>query len=301
MKEAEDKNIKLSIVIAAWTGSASLRQCLASLEKQTDSSETEVIVASNFSIDFPEGEFSLPVQFIRLPETAVVPEIRRQGIEQTRGGIVALLEDHCFFDAGWCEKIKKAHESSFAIVGGSVENASIERWFDWAVYFYDYGKYMLPNKAGPTDALSGMNVSYKRAVLEEVRDAYQDGFFETFVNQELKERGYRLYLEPAAIVYHNKKYAVGRAGKDCYHLARSFAAKRVADAAFSKRVFYLAVSIVLPILLPVRIVSAAVKKGRHLKELTGAMLALILLMIIWSYGEFCGYLLGAGNSPSRWR
>ncbi len=297
----ENKLIKLSIVIAAWNGNSSLRECLESLKKQTDPTETEIIVVSNFPIDFSESEFSLPAKFINLPETATVPELRCEGIAVAGGEIIALLEDQCFFDERWCEEIKKAHESSNTVVGGSVENASVERTLDWAVYFYDYGKFMLPNRAGATDALSGMNVSYKRAVLEEIQEVYKDGFFETFVNEELKKRGHRLYLEPAAIVYHHKNYNLKRAAEHCYHLARSFAAQRVAGAAFSKRVFFIAVSIVLPILLPVRIVAGTVKKGRHLKELAGAVPALILLMVIWSSGEFCGYLFGAGKSTGEWR
>ncbi|MEP6902065.1 MAG: glycosyltransferase [Actinomycetota bacterium] len=298
---AENERIKLSIVIAAWNGNTSLRECLESLKNQTDAAATEIIVVSNFPVNFSESEVLLPAKFTNLSETATVPELRCKGIALARGEIVALVEDQCLFDAHWCEEIKKAHESSNTVVGGSVENASVERALDWAVYFYDYGKYMLPNRAGATAALSGMNVSYKRAVLEEIRDVYKDGFFETFVNEELIKRGHQLYLEPAAIVYHHKNYSLKRAAEHCYHLARSYAAQRVAGGAFSKRAFLIAVSIVLPVLLPVRIVSATVKKGRHLKELTGAMPALILLMTIWSYGEFCGYLLGAGNSAGEWR
>lgn len=301
MKIATNELIKLSIVIAAWNGNSLLRKCLESLEEQTDSTETEIIVAGNFSIDFSESEFSLPVKFINLPEKSTVPELRREGIFASRGEIVALAEDQCFFDSRWCEEIKKAHESHFAVVGGSVENASIERALDWAVYFYDYGKYMLPNKAGVTDTLSGMNISYKRSVLKDIGEMSKDGFFVTFVNEELKIRGHQLYLEPAATIFHNKNYQTKRAAEHCYHLARSFAARRVADSAFSKRVLFTAASLALPILLPFRIVSATIKKGRYLRELVGATPILILLMTIWSYGEFCGYLLGAGKSASEWR
>jgi len=226
--------------------------------------------------------------------------LRQAGIAAARGEIVALLEDHCVFDSRWSEEIKRAHESA-SVVGGSVENVSVERALDWAVYFYDYGKYMLPNAAGATDALSGMNVSYKRAVLGEIREIYRDGFYETFVNEELKRRGHQLFLEPSAIVYHHKNYKIKRAAKHCYHLARSFAAQRTANVTPSKRAFFTAVSLILPILLPARIVSVTVKKGRHIKQLIRSLPFLIFLMFIWSYGEFCGYLMGEGKSAGDWR
>jgi GT2 family glycosyltransferase len=301
MSNSPNKQIQLSVVIAAWNGISLLRQCLESLEKQTDLKETEIIVVSNFPVELQAGEFSARVTILSLPATATVPELRREGIELANGAIIALAEDQCFFDAVWCEKIKKAHQSSFAVIGGSVENASDERALDWAVYFYDYGKFMLPNKTGVVDALSGMNVSYKRAVLEEIRDIYKDGFFETFANEELKKRGHQLYLESSAIVYHHKNYVLKRAAEHCYHLARSFAAKRVAGSALLKRAIFTAVSLILPVLLPARIVSVTIKKGRNLKELAGALPSLMLLMTIWSYGEFCGYLLGAGKSAQQWR
>jgi GT2 family glycosyltransferase len=301
MNAAENEKIKLSIVIAAWNGNSSLRDCLESLETQTDANEVEIIVVSNYPFSFGKIKLPMTAKFLNLPETATVPELRREGIYLACGEIVALVEDQCILDARWCEKIKQAHESPNTVVGGSVENASVEHNLDWAVYFYDYGKFMLPNEAGITDALSGMNVSYKRSVLEEIREFYKDGFYETFVNEELKKRGYRLYLEPAAIIYHHKNYSVKRAAGQSFHLARSFAARRVADTKLSNRAFFIAVSTILPILLSARIVSATIKKHRHLKELAGALPALILLISIWSYGEFCGYLLGAGNSASRWR
>jgi glycosyltransferase involved in cell wall biosynthesis len=302
MNRAKHERVELSIIIAAWNNASLLRQCLASLEKQTDKAAIETIVVSNFATDSLENEFSAAARFFRLPETAIVPQLRSQGVKLARGEIIALLEDHCFFDERWSEEIKKAHaETSRAAVGGSVENASLENALDWAVYFYDYGKYMLPNRAGASASLSGINVSYKRALLAEIAEIYRDGFYETFVNEELKKRNHQLIMQPAAIVYHNKNYETSEAARHCYHLARSFAAQRVADVSFLKRAVYAMVSLILPILLPARIVSNVVNKGRNIGQLMRALPILFALMLIWSYGELCGYLLGEGKSSAQWR
>ena len=298
MKEPANQEIKLSIVVAAWNGASLLRQCLASLEKQTDKNKTEVIVVGNYPIS--KNGFSLPGMFLTLPETATVPELRREGIARARGQIIALLEDQCVFDSRWCQEIKKAHRNG-SVIGGSVENASVDRALDWAVYFYDYGKYMPPNKSGPVADLSGMNVSYSRAILEEIREVYEDGFFETFVNEALKKRGHQLVMAPSAVVLHNKNYDIKRAAAHCYHLARSFAARRSADFSLSKRAFFVAVSFILPVLLPFRIISVTIKKGRRLGQLIRSLPFLFLLMGVWSFGEFCGYLQGEGSSARKWR
>jgi len=302
MIHLENRQIKLSIVIAAWNGIHALDQCLASLVKQIDERDTEVTVVSNFHTESFESEkrFSF-VKYIFLSKEATVPELRGHGICRARGEIVALVEDHCTFDPIWCREIKRAYELPYGIIGGSVENASVKRVLDWAVYFYDYGKYMLPNKADIAETLSGMNVSYKKEILDDVHDIYKDGFFETFVNEELKKRGHKLYMMPTAIVYHNKNYEFGRASTQCFHLARSFAAKRIPSSATSKRVLFIATSFMLPFLLSARIAAWTLRKGRHTKELILSFPCIFLLMTIWSFGEFCGYLNGEGSSAREWR
>lgn len=299
MKQAENREIALSVVVAAWNGAGSLGKCLESLKRQTDLHATEIIVAANFAVS--AGTADGPVEFLKLNDAATVPDLRRAGIERARGRIVALVEDLCFFDRQWCAEIKKAHASDFSVIGGAVENASGEKALDWAVYFYDYGKYMSPNEAGAVEALSGVNVSYKREALSQVEETYRDGFYETFVNEELKKRGHRLAMSPAAIVYHHKEYAAKRAAEHCYYLARSFAARRVAGTGLLYRGRFVAASLLLPFLLPARIVATTVKKGRHYSQLMRSFPFLAFLMCVWSFGEFAGYLRGEGNSAAEWR
>jgi glycosyltransferase involved in cell wall biosynthesis len=293
------EQIQLSIVVASWNGTASLRRCLTSLEKQADKNTDEIIVVSNFSPDIAQN--GSPVSFHVSPGTSTVPELRRTGIEAARGNVVALIEDHCTLDKNWSAEIKKAHASTAAVVGGSVENASVENILDWAVYFYDYGKYMLPNRAGQADSLSGMNVSYKRAALEEIREVYEDGFFETFANEELRSRGHDLLMMPSAVVYHNKSYKLRDVISHCYHLARSYAARRVAKATTGRRFVFILGSLVLPILLPARIVAAVATKRRNVVKLARAFPFLLVLLSVWSYGEFAGYIAGEGGSGQAWR
>lgn len=302
MTETPANSTRLSVVVAAWNGGAMLSQCLASLNGQTDAADTEIIVASNFA----EGTELLREKFPRvrhlsLPAGTTVPELRAAGIRCSTGEVVALLEDNCSVDSNWYSEIRRAHESPYAIVGGSVENVSFDTALDWAVYFYDYGKYMIPNQAGEVSTLSGNNVSYKRSVLESVQDKFREGFFETFIHEELKRQGHKLYLVPPAIVYHQKSYEARNALADCYHHARSFAGKRILAAPLWQRLVFVFGSFVLPILLPVRIASRIIKKDRHLKELFLSFPYIVLLMSSWSLGEFCGYSFGEGASAKVWK
>lgn len=292
--------IKLSIVIAAWNGVESLRRCLVSLENQIKTAE--VIVVSNFSTAdlLADSRFSF-VKFIELAAEITVPQLRNRGINAARGEIVALSEDHCLFDENWCQDVIKVHESNHTAIGGAIENVKNSRTLDWAVYFYDYGKYMPPNQSGETETLSGFNSSYKKEVLRELQEIYQDGFFETFFNEELKKRGHKLYLTDSAIIYHAKNYELKKTLIQFYHLARSFAAKRVSNAPFSKRIGFATVSFLLPIVLPTRIGLNIIEKKRNIKELVSSFHLIIILMSVWSWGEFRGYVSGEGASASAWK
>jgi len=292
----------MSVILAAWNGTAALRLCLGSLMTQLDVTRDEIIIVSNFESDIQDllSSFAF-VRHVGLAADTDVPGLRSRGIQLARGEIVALLEDHCIADDHWSAEIRKAHELPYSIVGGSVENLSAKSKLTWAVYFYDYGKYMLPDVGRIVTSLSGNNVSYKRRVLEEIRDQYQDGFHETFINERLQRRGYDLYFMPSAVIYHNKSYALKTAVADSYHHGRLFAARRVAKPRLAVRAFRGIVSPLLPVLLPARVLITTIRKRRHLMELVACFPYLLLLMTAWSYGEFCGYVLGEGASAGKWK
>jgi GT2 family glycosyltransferase len=294
--------LQLSVVIAAWNGQASLERCLRSLRRDS-LSETEVIVASNFdgATEAMLRDHFPDVRYVAMPVGTTVPRLRAEGIRYSTGEIVALAEDHCTFDRDWCAELKRAHQQPCAAIGGAVENASVGRALDWAVYFYDYGKFMLPLGAGRTEALSGNNVSYKRTALQQVESAFQEGVFEPFLHAELVRHGHSLYLAPSMVVYHQKLYHAGDATVKAYHLARSYAAKRVAAASQLKRSAFVAGSLFLPFLLPVRIVLRTLGKRRLILKLIRCLPYLLLLTGSWAFGEFCGYLTGAGNSETVWK
>ena len=298
-----NSEIKLSVVIAAWGDAASLARCLSSLTGQAEAGDIEVVVASNFNgtaKDDIEKQFPFAT-YLWLPEETTVPALRAQGAARARGEIIALLEDNCFVDGRWCEAIIKAHSLPHAAIGGAVENDSRERWFDWAVYLSDYGKYMPPLEAGEAKTLPGNNLSYKRLALERMKEVWEAGLFETFLNEELKKQGQQLYLAPSALVYHRKSYDPKETVVGYYHHARSYGGRRTAGAPALKRLFYIAGSVLLPVLLPARIALRALRKGRQTKAILLSLPHLFVLMASWSLGEFCGYVFGEGSSGRRWK
>jgi glycosyltransferase involved in cell wall biosynthesis len=297
------KHMKLSVVIAAWNRPAALDQCLTSLAEQAGASDTEIIAVSNFdgaAIEAIKKRYPR-VKYVSLQSGATVPELRGRGVACAQGEIVALLEDTCLVDERWLSEIKQAHLLPYVAVGGAIENASGASLLDWAVYFFDYGKYMAPNQAGVIDSLPGINVSYKRSVIELAENIFNAGFSETFIHEELKRQGQELYLSDTAVVYYKKNDSLKETLPKFYHLARSFGGKRVADATPIRQMVLTFGSLALPILLPARIALSVVRKGRNIRPLLLSLPYLILLMTGWAAGEFCGYVWGEGDSSGKWK
>ncbi|MEC4888439.1 MAG: glycosyltransferase [Nitrospira sp.] len=290
------------MVIASAHSRAGLEACLTSLREQGAGGEIEVIAVSNCCGGAGRSiEASFPfVRLIEAPPGTTVPALRTMGIQAASGRIVALLEDNSIVAPAWCRAIRRAHEAGHEIVGGAVERVGRHRALDWAVYFYEYGKYMLPCIEGASPTLSGNNVSYARTVLEQIQDEYRDGFFEAFLHERLRGRGHRLHLAPDAVVYHNLNYRAGTVLRQTFHHGRHYAGRRMAAAAVLTRLGYAAGSMLLPVILPLRIARVVLRRGRHLRELTAAMPYLVLFMTSWACGELMGYLCGEGESVRQW-
>lgn len=302
MKNASAVGIELSIVLAAAHSRAGLEACLTSLNEQIAGGETEVIAVCNYcEVAGRSIQEAFPfVQLIDAPPGTTVPELRTLGIHAATGRMVALLEDNSIVAPTWCRAIRRAHDASHAIVGGAVERVGTHRAVDWAVYFYEYGKYMLPCVEGESATLSGNNVSYKRALLQEVEHEFRDGFFEAFLHERLRGQGRTLYMAPDAVVYHTMNYRVGDVLVQTYHHGRHYAGRRVAVASRVTRFGFAAGSTLLPLILPMRIAQLVLQRRRHLWELTVAMPYLVLFMTSWACGELMGYLCGEGESVRQW-
>lgn len=301
MSPASPSGIRLSVVVAAAHSLQGLEACLASLQGQV-SNGVEVIAVYNYGEDVGHSlKRTFPfVILIALPPATTVPELRARGIQASTGEIVALLEDNVTVSPAWCRAVTEAYDVSHAIVGGPVERVGRHRAVDWAVYFYEYGKYMLPLAQGESETLAGNNVSYSRALLDDMQSEWRDGLFEAFLHEQLRAQGSTLYMAPQAVVYHTMRYGAGKVLKQCYHHGRHFAGRRTAAASLFARLGFAAGSVLLPLILPMRIAVRTLKKRRHIGALMRACPVLMLFMTSWACGEFVGYLFGEGESVKQW-
>lgn len=294
------KRRRLSVVVAAWTGTDALERCLGSLLAEVQPGDDEIIVARNFEAEAAvRVAESARVVDLALAPGVTVPQLRAAGLAAATGTVVAFIEDHCVVAPGWRDALVRAYERRLAAVGGPVDLAAGGRPLDWAVYFYDYSRFAPPMRSGPVRSLSGTNMSFARTFLDGSRALLQEEVLEVVLEQEIGRQGLTMYLDSGALVIHGVRHSAARAVPLAFDLARGYAARRVQGASLFRRIAFAAGTPLLPFLLASRILTAVLRQG-HLGRLTAAVPWLAVLLVAWSSGECAGYLAGAGDSDRRW-
>ena len=296
----------LSVIIASVNGPPMIQECLDSLVHQRGDVNAEVIVADvtgEETIRIVEESFP-SVRLLSFTERRTIPELRAAGLKDSKGDIVAVVEDHCVMDEHWYEEIVRAHGAypDCVAVGGAVENGSRERLIDWAVFFCEYSTYMLPMRGGIAEDITGNNVSYKRRAFEGIdrlEETLTRGFWETSLHGKLRARGEPFLSEPSIVVYHKKHFGFRYFVSQRFHYSRYYAGTIFGGASLPLRMFRSAASLAVPPLLMARIVGHVARKRRHLRELLLATPLLAVFTGVWALGELVGCLLGPGESLSK--
>ena len=288
----------ISVVVASVNGLPYPLACLEALADQAGDLSAEVIVADC------TGAATVAAIRERFPQTRVlafdepksVPWLRAAGIRAARGRLVAVTEDHCVPHFDWYSRLVEVHRrTNWAVVGGGVENDQ-HRLVDWAVFFCEYHQHMSPVPAGPSDFIPGMNVAYDMEALAPLLSLFEEGLWENFLHDKLRAAGHVTGMDPSIIVGHRKHFTVRMFLAERFHYSRSFAGMRVAGAPLSRRLLWAAGSFALPALLITRLTRHVIGRRRFVRQYVLAFPLIVLFSVMWSIGEFVGYLTGPGDS-----
>jgi hypothetical protein len=297
---------RLSIIVIAFNDPALLGGCLDALALEARDDDVETLVVAKWPrARIRRGEV-MPiahrkVRWIEAAAEATVPQMRGTGIAVSHGEIVALIEDDCIVQRGWCAALLAAHRAPAAAIGGAVEPRPYRRALDWAVYFCDYGRFMPPIPAGPAVALAGNNMSYKRQALANLPAALRQEFQEVFVHRAWQQQGVPMLTDPAVVVRNVNSWTIAHVTAIPYHHARAFAARRVEGEPMWQRMTMSVLAVLLPVVKVLRVARETVSRRRHVGALIRALPMIGLLAISWSIGECVGYIWGPGESAGRWR
>jgi hypothetical protein len=292
----------VSVVIASGAGGEFLFRCLDSLREQAAACGAEVIVAdrcggetrSRLAREYPFVTL-VPADLDHRPS---VPELRALAVERARGDVVAVIEEHCVAPAHWLDTVRTSLQEGDVAVGGPILDADYPRLRDWVVYFSEYHNYLPPWPDGERYLLNGANIAYRRDKLIAYRDVLGSGFWEVVLHPALSKEGRFRGVARLGVAHTGpfdyRYYLVQR-----YLLSRVWAGSRRAQVGAAFRLVYLVTAPLFPLLLLGRISHRVLHSGHRVRKFLAALPLLVPVAVAYVWGEWLGYLLGAGDAP-KW-
>lgn len=302
--------IKLSIIVRIVAGENFLIKLLEHLLPQIEGRSVEVIVPYDVSISGvgeQEPRYS-GVRFMNIGEIGtdahpstftaqheLIDRCTSNGLAIAQGEILCILEDSVVPDPDWCEQVLEAHRLPYDVIGGSIEHAG-KGALNWAVYFQDFGRYMIPLQEGQVRYISDVNITYKREALMNAGQLWRDRYNEITVNLGLAKKGVVLWLRPQMVVRQDRgvldfKDLLG----ERYAWGRIFAASRSKEMTSLTRLLYITFSPAIPLVVLGRIIWKVLRSRRNRIKLMRSLPYLIVLTVVWALGELVGYVTGVAS------
>jgi hypothetical protein len=182
-----------------------------------------------------------------------------------------------------------------------VEPGSYARSLDWAVYFCEYARFMLPLPTAGSPPLPGNNAAYKRSALAALPAGAAGGFQEVFVQAEWQRAGLTTGAADALVVDNINRWPVRQLTGVPFHHARAYAARRFHGRPLTTRASIAAMTLALPAVKVVRLIRETASRGRLMSRLIRSLPWVLLFTTSWSAGEIAGLLAGPGRSTAEWR
>jgi len=289
----------VSVVIASLVGPPFIDDCLTSLEGQAREHGAEVMVVACGTAAYAERiAQKFPwVRVIHRAERETVPDLRRRGVEEARGAVVAIIEEHCLAAPDWLERALEAGAGGeYGVVGGPVADNNYGRLRDWVVYFCEYNNYLPPWREGEAHDLGSANIAYSRALLLKYQEALSGGYWEAGLHPRLWADGVKFRPAPAMLVYHRGPFHYGYYLQQRYWFSRAFAGARGRHLPASRKLAYLVASPLVPFLLLARMAARVRRQRCHVGRFVASLPLLLPALFVYVAGEFVGYLAGPGNA-----
>lgn len=290
--------LELSAVIIT-DGLATIRKTLRHLRAQSGAERIEVVIAASrpdeVDTNAPELEGFAAVRVLPIDDLSDPPLARARGIAAASAPIVLFAETHSYPRPGYVEALVRAHESPWAVVGPSIENANPESTLSWANILLDYGRWLATSERGVIDDVPGHNAAYKRdALLQFGDDLPRQLRADSIMHAELRRRGYELYLEPAAKIEHLNVSRLRWSAKERFFSSRQFAGVRARDWPVLRRLLYIGGAPLIPVVRLKRIIGFA-RRPANAPSLLRLLPALSFVLLISAAGELVGYAFGPGR------
>jgi hypothetical protein len=292
--------VSVLIARASVQDGARFTQTLHSLRSQRCNFPFEIVVIDRVGdvAAQPHADAGVPLRCQHVAHDTPLPRMRFIALQMARGRLVAVTEDHCIAEPDWLQQLHDEFQRDRALVaiGGGVVNGLTRSAWDWATYLCEYAAFAPPLRAD--EAPVGVNIAYVRDALVALSpQALTDGFWETTAHPLLQRAGAKVASGSRACVVHSKHFGFAGFVQQRYLYSRHYAGAR-----FSRilpRAGAALASPLLPLLLAVRLCRVVWRKPALRRASVRAAPYLLLLHLVWAWGELIGYALGPADALQR--
>ena len=275
----------VSVVIGSNAPRA-LDVCLAALEPQRDGAEV-LVCEGEPSDDGLRSRFPWAT-FVASPG-ALVPELWRDGIERSKGRIVALTIAQMVPAEDWLENVVRTQQEHDA-VGGAIDPGEGLRLVDWAEYFCRYSRDMRPFSASDDEELAGDNVAFKRDLLERHREHLKTGYWEPVLHPVLRRDGVVLWHTPELVVRQGRSAGFAAFARQRLEHGRRYGHQRGEHFSRARNLIGVIAAPLVPLLMTVRVLRRVWAKRRFRRQAVVALPLIFAFNAVWAYAEARGHL-----------
>ncbi|MBW2242714.1 MAG: glycosyltransferase [Deltaproteobacteria bacterium] len=295
-----NKTMDLSVVIPSVNGWSDLEGAVEALANQKGDHAIEILVVDRLGegVRSPLRERFPQVRILETPPRTTIPEMRRMAFEVARGQVVGVIEDHVRVPADWANQMLSLQAAGEEIVGGRVENAADQRFIDRAAFLCEYAACLAPPD-GPSEWLTGNNVTYQRGLLDRFAAVIAEDGWENRLHDAIRDSGVTLHSHPEISVGHKKHYTFWEYFSQRYLYARSYAAMRAEGKSLPMRLALGGAAFALPPLLLWRTIQSVRSSGQLQGDLLKSLPLLVLFVSSWAFGEVIGAWFGDGGALAR--
>lgn len=198
---------RISVVIPAWNGCATIAACLRSVTRATDGKSVEILVVESsgdaardlISREFPNVRLLLPNRRMQ------VGQARNLGLENATGDLVFFVDQDCTVPADWIEHLGQLFtDPTIGAVGGSVGVGNPRNLSGMGVYFLEFFRH-IPSQRPACEChsfLLGCNLAVRRCLYPNVRFPDQTLGEDVLFSDAIRRTGQRLIYSPAVRVSH---------------------------------------------------------------------------------------------------
>ncbi len=222
-------SVTFSVLICTYNRHEMLAIALKALVEQTSEKPDEVVVVNGGDerADTVVNSFAgQPEVVVRLVKTINknLATSRNIGIAECRGQIVAMTDDDAEVFPDWVTQIKRVYKErpQVGAVGGAILGADSQHSF--LSRLSDVAMFPSSSKPGSVRTLPGVNISYRREVLDKVgpQDVSLVRGEDVDFNWRVKKLGYDIYYEPSIKVIHHHRPTLKSFWRQTYMYGRAY-------------------------------------------------------------------------------